>query len=182
MKIKNVSNTIAIHAMGTGALVLMALGFYVFAFLPYANASDRLLEANEQADHLESLEPKLRADHAELLVELEELSAVAIKAGPAGEHAMPLLNLVSELLQERGITLKNFSENKDYQFGNLIDVQLEGSYSDCARLIMDIQDLDRPAKIVHLDLTSISKDGDRCLAGASIVFPTKSSARQAAQE
>ncbi|MEM8736802.1 MAG: hypothetical protein AAGG44_21410, partial [Planctomycetota bacterium] len=124
----------------------------------------------------------LRSDHQELSIEVKELSAVAIKAGPAGEEAMPLLNLVSELLEERGITLKNFSENKDYQFGNLIDVQLEGSYADCARLIMDIQELDRPAKMVHFDLNAISKDGDRCLARASIVFPTKTSSSRTARE
>lgn len=171
------SRRLALQLICAGSVIAMVLGTVFLLLLPYQNrnamAASEALEnyrLHEQSYELQAKREDLQRQSEELDRQLRDSYS---RACPANK---PLMQVITELLGEAHLELNAFSEQvlrTEGESGSLsgtaADLRISGTYGDMCRWLSGLQHLERPVRVVALQLSPRS-EADQCNAHVELQF------------
>ena len=166
------TKTTPIHVAAVACLLLSAMATYLFSYRPVVRSRAELAAALEEQTRLNQQSADMRRDTVRLTASIQETQGRLAARYNLGTLAdQPLLETVSELLNERAIELVNLRSQRMPDLGReVIDLQIKGRYPMLVRLLADLRRLDRPAHIQALQLTPSDETGEVCNAQMKVEF------------
>lgn len=163
-------NYLGVHVGGVVICLLMVGLVYAFGYRPYATERVALRTQQSEFDRIQGLYPTLIKENRELKAKYQEHASVS-ESNRTGIYSNgPVLDLVSRMLLNRDVKLKNFAMRGDTPKSTTINLQVAGAYENLARLLNDFDQMSSPAKLLDLQMNSTSSDGQSCSAGLTIHF------------
>lgn len=163
-------NYLGVHVSGVMTCLFMVSLVYVFGYRPYATKKVTLRTQQSEFERLQGLYPTLIKENRELKAKFQE-HASASESNRTGIYSNgPVLDLVSSMLLNRDVKLKNFAMRGDTPKSTTINLQVAGAYENLARLLNDFDQMSSPAKLLDLQMNSTTSDGQSCSANVTIHF------------
>lgn len=130
----------------------MAVGVYVFGFLPMARSSSQLSLARDESRFL-ALNVDQKRQHSRALefrIEREN-RLLAERYHLRTNPGQPIIEILSQLMLSHQLDLVNLRESKNpTNTGIRVDLQVEGGYQAMMRFLYDLGQLDMPACVTTM--------------------------------
>ncbi len=172
-----------IHLIGLSVLTACLLSSYFAGLRPVVSADQRLQQIAREGEWLQSILPQLERELSELTVQLQHRrSLLSDKYSVATAADQPLIGVATELLQRHDIALVNLRETTTADGVANVALQVSAGYDDVIRFLHDVSRLDRPVRIIALNLTPEDDHATHFRVAITLKFPAATAALLASRE
>lgn len=164
--------TMRIHLIGVSVLAVYLLGSYFAGLGPVVSADQRLQQIAHEGEWLQGLLPQMEQQVAEMQLQLrDKQAALAGKYSISTPSDHPLIGVATELLQRHQIALVNLRETSTATGDVSLALQVTTAYEDLVRFLQDVSQLDRPVRVLSLNLTPEDDHAVRFRVALTLKFP-----------
>lgn len=164
--------TIRIHLIGVSVLAVYLIVGYYAALRPVVIADQQFQQIAHDGESLLDILPQLEQELATLHSQLKDRrSALADKYSIATPGDSPLIGVATELLQRHQIALVSLRETSTAGGVVSLTLQVTAAYDDLICFLEDLSRLDRPVRILSLNLIPENDEAIRFNVAITLKFP-----------